>query len=214
MNTRLQVEHPVTEMVTGIDLVEQQILIASGESLPFKQEDIRIRGSAIECRVYAEDPHNSFFPSPGRITFLRRPSGPGVRDDSGVYEGWTVPIDYDPLISKLIVWAGTRDKAIARMKRALGEYQVEGIQTNLGFFVEILDHQDFRKGELDTGFIDRWLETSKPATPAPQTVRDLAAIAAALAEMTNEPGGPLRSSPAAAPESPWKRVGRARGLRT
>src|SRR6266850_5271222 len=119
MNTRLQVEHPVTEMVTGLDLVKLQIAIAAGEELPLRQEDVVMRGSAIECRIYAEDPDNNFFPSPGKIVRLRKPSGPGVRDDGGVYEGWTVPIEYDPLISKLATWAPTRDEAIAQMRRAL-----------------------------------------------------------------------------------------------
>src|SRR6058998_2913070 len=129
MNTRLQVEHPVTELVTGLDLVQLQIRLAAGERLPIVQDNVAMRGAAIECRIYAEDPANNFFPSPGKIRLLRTPSGPGVRDDSGVYEGWTVPIDYDPLISKLVAWGATRDEAIARMKRALSEYHLEGIRT-------------------------------------------------------------------------------------
>src|SRR5262249_10327331 len=114
MNTRLQVEHAITEMVTGLDLVKEQIRVASGERLTFQQKDVMMRGSAIECRVYAEDPDNHFFPSPGTIRLLRTPSGPGIRDDSGVYEGWTVPLDYDPLISKLVAWGPTRQDAIER----------------------------------------------------------------------------------------------------
>src|SRR6185369_9432486 len=112
MNTRLQVEHPVTEMVTGLDLVKLQIKVAAGETLPIRQEDVALRGAALECRIYAEDPANNFFPSPGKIVRLQTPSGPGVRDDSGVYEGWTVPIDYDPMISKLVTWGATRAEAI------------------------------------------------------------------------------------------------------
>src|SRR5580698_4256939 len=131
MNTRLQVEHPVTEMVTSLDLVKLQMRIAAGEPLPFRQQDITLRGHAIECRLYAEDPENNFFPSPGKITKLLRPSGPGVREDSGVYQGWTVPLDYDPMLSKLIVYATDRPAAIVRMKRALDEYFVGGIKTNL-----------------------------------------------------------------------------------
>ena len=144
MNTRLQVEHPVTELVTGLDLVRLQLEIAAGEKLALRQEDVAWRGSAIECRVYAEDPYNNFFPSPGKITRLTRPSGPGIRLDGCVYDGWTVPIDYDPLLAKLAVWAATRDDAIARMLRALGEYDVGGIKTNLGFFRHILDDPAFR----------------------------------------------------------------------
>src|SRR6266852_5575123 len=131
MNTRLQVEHPVTELVTGLDLVKLQIRIAAGEPLELSQEDIGWRGAAIECRVYAEDPDQNFFPSPGKITRMVEPSGPGVRLDSGVYEGFTVPIDYDPLLAKLAVWGGTREDAIERMSRCLGEYHIAGIRTNL-----------------------------------------------------------------------------------
>src|SRR5215469_15036750 len=148
MNTRLQVEHPVTELVTGLDLVRLQLEIAAGERLSIRQEDVGWRGSAIECRVYAEDPYNNFFPSPGKITRLTRPSGPGIRLDGCVYDGWTVPIDYDPLLAKLAVWAATRDDAIARMLRALREYDVGGIKTNIGFFRSILDDEAFRSAAL------------------------------------------------------------------
>ena len=157
MNTRLQVEHPVTEWVTGIDLVKAQIGIAAGEALAWRQEDVRMRGAAIECRIYAEDPANNFFPSPGLITQLRAPSGPGIRLDSGVYEGWQVPLDYDPLLSKIAVWAADRPEAIARMRRALGEYEIQGIRTNIPFFRRVLEHPDFVAGRLETGFIDRVL---------------------------------------------------------
>src|SRR5215831_11661841 len=180
MNTRLQVEHPVTEMVTGLDLVKHQIHIAAGEQLPIKQDDIVMRGAAIECRVYAEDPDNNFFPCPGKITSLRTPSGPGVRNDGGVYQGWTVPIEYDPLISKLVAWGSTRDEAIARMQRALHEYQVEGIKNNISFFLEILDHPDFVRGHFDTGFLDRWLKTRKRNPEIPVVERDLRVLAAVL----------------------------------
>jgi acetyl-CoA carboxylase, biotin carboxylase subunit len=155
MNTRLQVEHPVTEMVVGIDLVKEQIRIASGEPMRWKQEDVRLRGAALECRIYAEDPANNFFPSPGLIARLQNPSGPGVRHDSGVYEGWTVPTEYDPLLAKLVVWGTDRDEALARMRRALSEYQVFGIRTNIPFFRQILEHPDFIAGRCDTGFIER-----------------------------------------------------------
>jgi acetyl-CoA carboxylase biotin carboxylase subunit len=168
MNTRLQVEHPITELVVGVDLVKEQIRIAWGEPLRLKQEDVRMRGAALECRIYAEDPANNFFPSPGLITRLQNPSGPGVRRDSGVYEGWSVPIDYDPLLAKLVVWGTDRLEAMARMRRALGEYEVFGIRTNIPFFRRILDHPDFIAGRCDSGFIDRvftnhaWLQDKPP----------------------------------------------------
>ncbi len=206
MNTRLQVEHPVTEMVTGVDLVKQQLLVASGGKLGLRQEDIVMRGSAIECRVYAEDPDNNFFPSPGRISLLRTPSGPGVRDDSGVYEGWTVPIDYDPLISKLVAWGATREEARTRMLRALREYQVEGIKTNILFFREILDHPEFCKGDFDTGFIDRWLKDRNGIPALAEADRDIALLAAALHHSTRSAAA--GESTPAAPASAWKNAGR------
>src|SRR5882757_749691 len=157
MNTRLQVEHPVTELVTGLDLVHLQIHVAEGKKLPFTQDDVKLRGHAIECRVYAEDPDNSFFPSPGKISRLITPSGPGIREDSGVYEGWNVPLDYDPMLSKLIAYAPTREMAIARMLRALDEYFVGGIKTNLALFRKILHDKDFAAGRIDTGYLERLL---------------------------------------------------------
>jgi len=162
MNTRLQVEHPVTEMVTGVDLVKAQIRIAQGEPLAFRQEDLGQRGHAIECRVYAEDPDAGFLPSPGRILALRVPDGPGVRDDSGVYEGWTVPIDYDPLLSKLVVWAESRDEALRRMRRAVAEYRVVGVKTTLPLFERVLAHPAFVAGDFDTSFLDTALLAGKP----------------------------------------------------
>ena len=209
MNTRLQVEHPVTEIVTGIDLVREQIRIAAGARLEFKQQSLSMIGAAVECRVYAEDPDNNFFPSPGTIRILKTPAGPGIRDDSGVYEGWTVPIEYDPLISKLVAWGPTREEAIQRMLRALAEYRVEGIQTNLGFFQEILNDDDFRKGDFDTGFISRWLQQRPASPPLPQVELDLAVIAAALSDSAAE------SSPDGSgnPKSSWKIAARLRGMR-
>ena len=158
MNTRLQVEHPVTELVTGIDLVHLQIHIAAGERLPFTQDQVRIRGHAIECRIYAEDPDNNYFPSPGKITLLLAPSGPGIRRDSGMYEGWTVPTDYDPLLAKLIGYGTDREQAISRLTRALSEYFVGGIKTNISLFRRILRNPDFRAARIDTGFLDRMLK--------------------------------------------------------
>src|SRR5207244_4113275 len=160
MNTRLQVEHPVTELVTGLDLVHLQIRIAAGEKLPFAQEDVHIRGYAIECRIYAEDPDNNYFPSPGKISLLLTPDGPGVRHDSGMYEGWTVPIDYDPLLAKLIGYGSDRAQAVSRLRRALDEYLVGGIKTNISLFRRILGDQDFQAGKPDTGYLDRLLHTT------------------------------------------------------
>jgi acetyl-CoA carboxylase biotin carboxylase subunit len=157
MNTRLQVEHPVTEMVTSLDLVKLQIRIAAGEALPFAQEDVAMRGHAIECRIYAEDPDNNFFPSPGKILERRTPAGPGIRLDDGVYGGWTVPNEYDPMLGKLIAWGSDRDEAIARLRRALDEYYASGIKTNVSLFRRILATRDFQAGEIYTRWLDDFL---------------------------------------------------------
>src|SRR6266446_3959202 len=167
MNTRLQVEHPVTELVTGLDLVREQINVACGAPLSFQQSEVRWHGHAIECRVYAEDPDNNFFPSPGKITYLQAPSGPGVRDDSGVRPGSEVSIHYDPLISKLAAWGRTRTEAIDRLRRALDEYQIDGIRTTLPFFRQIVRDEEFIGGHLDTGFIARLQE--RAPSDAPET---------------------------------------------
>ncbi len=210
MNTRLQVEHPVTEMVTGLDLVKEQIRIAAGEPLAYKQDDIEWRGAAIECRVYAEDPDNNFFPSPGRILSIDRPAGPGIRVDSGAYPGWTVPLEYDPLIAKLVVWASTRDEAIARLRRALGEYHLMGIKTNLSFFRRVVESPEFREGRLDTGFIDRWVtESATPSGAAPEQEQAVALVAAVHLLRSESANG---ASPQVAP-SRWKVEGRKALLR-
>lgn len=180
MNTRLQVEHPVTELVTGIDLVREQINVAFGEKLSFEQDEIEMKGHAIECRVYAEDPENNFLPSPGKITRLRVPQGSGVRDDGGVYEGAEVSIYYDPMISKFATFGRTRMEAIDRMRRALAEYEIGGIKTTLPFFREIVEDEEFIEGKLDTGFISRFNERKKPKVPD-ETERDMALIACGLA---------------------------------
>jgi acetyl-CoA carboxylase, biotin carboxylase subunit len=187
MNTRLQVEHPVTEMVTALDIVKLQIRIADGEVLPFTQKDLTLRGHAIECRIYAEDPDNNFFPSPGRITNYAAPSGPGIRLDDGVYEGWTVPNEYDPMLGKLIAWGSDRTEAIARMKRALREYHASGIKTNVRLFERILGSQDFQNGAVYTRWLDDFLAGNEvlgkamPHEEAADSTRDnAAAIAAAL----------------------------------
>ncbi|MGE3467762.1 MAG: acetyl-CoA carboxylase biotin carboxylase subunit [Pyrinomonadaceae bacterium] len=210
MNTRLQVEHPVTELVTGIDLVREQIRVAWGERLSFTQDDIVLRGHAIECRVYAEDPDNDFLPSPGRITRLRVPQGPGVRDDGGIYEGAEVSIYYDPMISKFAVHGRDRAEAIDRMRRALMEYEVGGIKTTLPFFREIMDDQEFIDGKLDTGFIAGFNQR-KTAGEIDQVATDMAAVAAALAYAKRQ------AVPAVAggdhnPESKWVRAGRAASM--
>ncbi|HEV7503003.1 MAG TPA: acetyl-CoA carboxylase biotin carboxylase subunit, partial [Vicinamibacteria bacterium] len=183
MNTRLQVEHPVTEMVTGLDLVKLQIAIAQGEPLPFAQTDLAQRGHAIECRVYAEDASQGFLPSPGRILALRTPGGPGVRDDSGVYEGYDVPIHYDPLISKLVAWGPTRDEAVQRLRRAVAEYTVLGITTTLPFFARVLRDPEFLAGDLDTGFVERFQAREAGVSAEgrfPRDVTDIAVAAAAI----------------------------------
>jgi acetyl-CoA carboxylase, biotin carboxylase subunit len=157
VNTRLQVEHPVTEQVTGLDLVKLQIAIAAGHRLPFAWEAITPRGHAMEVRLYAEDPDNNFFPSPGKILSRHAPSGPGIRLDEGVYEGWTVPNDYDPLLSKLIAWGNSREETIARLRRALNEYSITGIRTNAGLFRRILAEPEFLRGEIHTKWLDELL---------------------------------------------------------
>jgi acetyl-CoA carboxylase biotin carboxylase subunit len=157
MNTRLQVEHPVTEMVWGIDLVKAQLEIARGEKLKWRQEDLEPAGHAIECRIYAEDPSRRFAPSPGLIRYMNLPQGPGVRNENGVYPGYTVPLSYDPMLSKLVCHAASRPDAIARMRRALIEYRVEGIKTTIPFFSFLMEHPDFRDANFDTGFIDKLL---------------------------------------------------------
>jgi acetyl-CoA carboxylase biotin carboxylase subunit len=202
MNTRLQVEHAVTEEVTGIDIVKMQLRIARGERLLLDQTDVEQRGHAIECRVYAEDPEAGFLPSPGRILALRVPDGPGVRDDSGVYEGWEVPVHYDPLISKLIVWAGSREEAIQRMRRALSEYKVVGIQTTLPFFERALRHPAFVAGDIDTSFVEALLAEGARGPSRPGPVQ--AAVAAAAVEVWRERQATrLRPASDGGGRSPW-----------
>jgi acetyl-CoA carboxylase, biotin carboxylase subunit len=218
MNTRLQVEHPVTELVTGLDLVNLQIRIAAGEKLPFRQEDVVIRGHAIECRVYAEDADNNFFPSPGKIEALTTPSGPGIRLDSGVYAGWTVPIDYDPLLAKLIGYGEDRQQAIARLSRALAEYFVAGIKTNLGLFRRILADQNFQSGKVDTGYLDRLMQLNAGAGEANENSAGIAAIAAAvfaLLDSTSKTNNGEESKSGGDSNltlSSWKRAARTDGL--
>jgi len=206
MNTRLQVEHPITELVTGLDLVREMVLVAQGERLAFAQEDLNARGAAIECRVYAEDPSSGFLPSPGTIRHLRVPAGPGVRDDGGAYPGCTISSFYDPLISKLSVWAPTRERAVARMRRALSEYVVTGIRTNLSFHERLFAHPDFVAGRYDTGFLERHKGDLLGYAAAPEDSRDALAVAVAIAAARADREGAARHEGAAAEGSrlaPW-----------
>jgi acetyl-CoA carboxylase, biotin carboxylase subunit len=217
MNTRLQVEHPVTEMCTGLDLVRLQLEIAQGEPVPAQNAIVR-RGHAIEARIYAEDPAKGFMPSPGKITYLRVPGGPGVRDDSGVYPGWIVPQFYDPMISKLVAWAPTRPQAIERLIRALREYTVHGITTNVPYLAAMADHAAFRSGEYDTGFCTRYAAELNPP-PAPGD-EEVALIAAAIETYRRDRDATQAFAARAgadganrAPGSAWARVGRTRAMR-
>ena len=181
VNARIQVEHPVTEMVTGIDLVKQQIQIAAGNKLDLKQPELRQRGHAIECRIYAEDPENNFYPSYGKLLLVKEPQGPGVRCDSGIYSGLEVPYHYDPILSKLIVWDENRARAIQKMKIALADYVIIGVKTQIPFMLDILEHSDFKSGKLHTHFIAQHFATWKPAKTA-ENLR-LALLGAALMRM-------------------------------
>jgi len=213
MNTRLQVEHPVTELVTGIDLVREQVNVAAGAPLSFAQDDIRLHGHAIECRIYAEDPGANFMPSPGRISRLRIPQGPGVRDDGGVYQGSEVSIYYDPMISKFAVHGRSRAEAIDRMRRALAEYEIEGLKTTLPFFRDVMRDEDFIAGRLDTGFISRFFERreaqASDATIQSPVAQDIAIIAAALLYASRSEAKPATS--ATRKLSPWVMSARENG---
>jgi len=178
MNTRLQVEHPITERVTGIDLVKQQILVAEGHALTFTQDKLRQTGHAIECRVYAEDSENNFMPNPGKIYNITQPLGLGVRTDGYVYEGYEIPIYYDSMISKLIVWAQNRSEAIERMKRALYEYKITGVKTSIKFLERIMDSEDFRSGNYDTNFIEKNKEFLLSSAKCEDNCEDMIIIAA------------------------------------
>jgi acetyl-CoA carboxylase biotin carboxylase subunit len=219
MNTRLQVEHPVTELVTGIDLVREQINVAAGLPLSFTQTDVEWRGHAIECRVYAEDPEDNFMPSPGRITFLRLPQGAGVRDDGGVYAGAEVSIYYDPMISKLAAWGRTRSEAIDRLRRALDEYEVGGIKTTLPFFREVVRDEEFIAARLDTGFIPRFfarrdaVRQNTEIDPTENVARDLAIIAAAL-DYERRQKDSASAEAHADTSNAWRAAGRAAQLRS
>jgi len=204
VNARLQVEHPVTELVCGIDLVHAQFRIASGEKLWLKQDEIKQRGHAIECRIYAEDPENNFFPSAGKILFMKEPSGPGIRHDCGIYSGYEVPVFYDPILSKLIAWAPTRDIACKRMSAALTDFPILGIKTDIEFLRDVITHGEFLAGNTFTDFISRSMPSWRPAISV--TTLSSALVAAAFHSHAGKNGGRVSSSSAAMP-SPWETLG-------
>lgn len=220
VNTRLQVEHPVTEQVTGLDLVKLQIAIAAGHRLPFAWESITPRGHAMEVRLYAEDPDNNFFPSPGKILSRHVPGGAGIRLDEGVYEGWTVPNDYDPLLSKLIAWGNSREETIARLRRALDEYAITGIRTNAGLFRRILEEPEFLRGEIHTRWLDEFLRRPRVTSSVTQGDQDAesnaaqkaAAIAAAIWQAKQNAAQAPGTTPGSEKASRWKREGRREQL--
>ena len=213
MNTRLQVEHPVTELVTGIDLVAAQIRVAEGEPLGPEFDDVRPQGHAIEARLYAEDPYQRFMPSSGRIHRLRWPEGPGVRNDSGVYEGVEVTIHYDPMLAKLCVWGGDREQAMRRLDRALSELRVEGVRTTAPLFRDLLRDEDFRAGRLDIGMLDRKLASGELAPPEADGDRDLPILAAAIAHMEKVASAIAGPSPGESSRDRWRRAARSEGVR-
>ncbi|HID93337.1 MAG TPA: acetyl-CoA carboxylase biotin carboxylase subunit [bacterium (Candidatus Stahlbacteria)] len=208
MNTRLQVEHPVTELVTGIDIVKEQIHLAAGEKLSLKQEDIKLFGAAIECRISAEDPDNNFMPSSGKIEELKEPGGPGVRVESGIFEGFEIPLFYDPLIAKLLVWARTRDEAITRMRRALTEYKIRGIKTTIPFHERVMENAHFISGNYDTGFVENVLDV----IPKRKAHTEIAAIAAAINAYNRKKQPTIMVGQASSLSklgyNPWKMAGR------
>lgn len=220
VNTRLQVEHPVTEQVTGLDMVKLQIAIAAGHRLPFAWEAITPRGHAMEVRLYAEDPENNFFPSPGKILSRHIPGGAGIRLDEGVYEGWTVPNDYDPLLSKLIAWGNSREETVARLRRALDEYTITGIRTNAGLFRRILEEPEFLRGEIHTRWLDELLRRPRAASSVSQADQDAvsnqagyaAAIAAAIWQAKQNAAQAPASTPEGETVSRWKLEGRREQL--
>jgi acetyl-CoA carboxylase biotin carboxylase subunit len=208
MNTRLQVEHPITEMVTGIDLCKEMIRSAAGFPLAFRQEDIHLHGHALECRICAEDPDHQFLPACGRIVGLRVPGGPWVRDESGMYQGMEVSIHYDPLLSKLVVWGSTRERCITRMSRALAEYSVKGIKTTIPFHARVMKNPKFLAGQIDTTFIDSEFQPQDAARVKP--LEDVALVAAAIKAYRRDKERAARAAaaPAHTNGSRWKASGR------
>ena len=202
MNTRLQVEHPVTELVTGTDLVRAQLTVAMGRPLPWRQEDLRQRGHAIECRVYAEDPAGGFLPQAGPLLLYREPSGPGIRIDSGVEEGADVPVQYDPMLAKLIAHGETRARAIERAVAALRTFPILGVRTNVSFLIRVLGHPGFRAGHVHTGFVDEHLTSLLEKEP-PSDV-----VLAAAAYIRASPSGPAGAARVPATPDPWSEPSR------
>jgi len=220
MNTRIQVEHPVTELVTGIDLVQWQIRIAAGERLPFLQEEITPRGWAVECRITSEDSANGFLPSTGRVTYLHLPSGPGVRWDGGIETGSEVGLFYDPMLAKLIVHGATREQAIARMHRALLELTIDGVETSRDFHLRVMEDDEFRRGDISIQWLEQRLPSLTAVRPPPEGVRAAAIAAAFFAERERgaaaRPGAPGSASAAPAQADgmeEWRRAARREGLR-
>jgi acetyl/propionyl-CoA carboxylase alpha subunit len=207
MNTRLQVEHPVTEQITGLDLVKEQIKVAQGEPLAFAQEDLTITGHALELRVYAEDPQNNFLPDIGTLTTYVRPQGPGVRVDDGFEQGMDIPIYYDPMIAKLVTFGSTREEAIARMLRAIEEYQITGIETTLPFGAYVLRHPAFVSGDFDTNFIrDHFAPANlAPAAPDEATAKVAAALGALLMETKKPKAAAVDGEATGADVSGWRK---------
>jgi len=218
MNTRLQVEHPVTEMVTGVDLCKLQIRVASGEKLPYTQQDIKISGHAIEVRLYSEDSLNNFLPTTGRVRYLKPPDGFGIREDSGLREGGEISIHYDPMISKLIAWDHDREGAIKRMKRALNEYHITGVRTTIPFGLFVMENESFRKGDFDTSFVEREFDVNM-LLEQEKSWEKIAALAAAWKRheaVSNGNGTASNNSTKAINNEPgkgWKMLGREAGLR-
>lgn len=202
VNTRLQVEHPVTEMITGMDLVQLQLLVAAGESLPFVQEDLRSQGHAFECRIYAEDPGQHFMPSPGLISVWNPPVGPGIRCDSGVYAGYTVPTAYDPILAKLITHGPDRETARLRMLSALRDYAVLGVHTPISFLIDIFEHEAFVRGELSTHFLQEHLPTWKAKSPHTEEIAIIAAL-----EQWMPSAKTMTTAETAESPTPWQTLG-------
>jgi len=226
MNTRVQVEHAITEMITGVDIVKTMIRVAAGEKLPFEQGDLAINGHSIEARIYAEDPDNNFVPSPGEILVYRPAAGPGIRVDSGVYQGARVTVFYDPMVAKLVVWGRDRTEAIERLRRALSEFVVKGIKTSMPFHQKVVNHPVFLSGKYDTGFIEQHMAGGKGAkfsdstlqTAADEDAAEARRVAFMMAAIVAFRRDKKRASEASATTAtggsdPWKNFGRRAQMR-
>jgi acetyl-CoA carboxylase biotin carboxylase subunit len=203
VNTRLQVEHPITEMITGLDIVRIQMEVASGNPLPFTQENVKSKGHAIECRIYAEDAEKGFYPSPGKIIYVQEPSGPGIRNDSGIYSGFQVPVEYDPILSKLIAYAEDRNQAIMRMIQALEDYVILGVKTPVPFLIDVLKSEAFARGDTFTDFIDTHFADWKPN----RSEADAACAAFIIDELTRVRTSMADGGPERVGSSPWQTLG-------